>query len=153
MPANPMLRGPNPASPLQGVLGLSCAPTMEVLDHEWWIPDPSLLAFSWRSLPCQLAHLQVERGCGIEVCPFQSWRENWLKGKEVTKNTNGSVRKLKWKFKNALRQMTLKVQPYKAYRVQEKQLLEGNSERYRPSSKNKHKKSLKWATSPATLTS
>lgn len=71
MPANPMLRG-FPASPLLGVLDLSSAPTIEVLNHERSIHDPSLLAFSWHSFPCQLAHLQVERGRGIEVCPFQS---------------------------------------------------------------------------------
>ena len=38
------------------------------------------------------------------------------------------MRKLKWKFKDALRQMTLKVQPYKIYGMQQKPFSEGNSE-------------------------
>ena len=137
MPANPMLRA-FPASPLCGVLGLSVPPQWKrwIMNGQSMIPVCSLFLGSF---PCQLAHRQVERECAIEVCPFQSWRENWLKGKEVTKNTNGSMRKLKWKFKDALRQMTLKVQPYKIYGMQQKQFSEGNSEWCRPSSKKNKK--------------
>ena len=45
--------------------------------------------------------------------------------------------KSKGKFKNTMRQLTMKTQPYKIYGMQQKQSLEGSSQQYRPSSKNK----------------
>ena len=45
--------------------------------------------------------------------------------------------KSKKKFKNTLRQMTMKTQLYKIYGMQQKQFLEGSSQWYRPSSRNK----------------
>ena len=44
---------------------------------------------------------------------------------------------IKKEIKNTWRQMAMKTQPYKIYETQQKQLLEGSSQRYRPSSKNK----------------
>ena len=50
-----------------------------------------------------------------------------------------SIMKSKKNFKNTLKQMTMKTQPYKTYGMQQKQSLEGSSQWYRPSSKTKKK--------------
>ena len=47
------------------------------------------------------------------------------------------MRKSKEKFKNILRQMTMKTQPFQIYEMLQKQFIEGSSYQYRPSSEKK----------------
>ena len=45
----------------------------------------------------------------------------------VLKEINESMIKSKRKFKNTVKQITMKTQPYKIYRMPQKQFLEGSS--------------------------
>ena len=47
------------------------------------------------------------------------------------------MRKTKGTFKNTLRQMIMKTQPFKIYGIPQKRFLEGSSQQYRPFSKKK----------------
>ena len=53
-------------------------------------------------------------------------KKNYMETKQHATKKSGSMRKSKRKFKNTLRQMTMKT-PYKIYRMQQKQFLEGRS--------------------------
>ena len=56
-------------------------------------------------------------------------KKDYMETKQhATKKTSASIMKSKRKFKNTLRQITMKTQPYKICGLQQKQFLEGSSE-------------------------